>query len=46
MTSILTVVQYYIEKHFSRGVSRDTDRRNRWASRMIGFRFGSGAGRR
>ena len=44
MTSILTVIQFYIEKYFSRGTSRSVATRTRWASRMLGFRFGSGGG--
>ncbi|MCG3749655.1 MULTISPECIES: amino acid ABC transporter permease [Amycolatopsis] len=42
MTSVLTIVQLYIERYFARGTSRATAQRNKWGSRMLGFRFGSG----
>jgi polar amino acid transport system permease protein len=42
MTSILTLIQMQIEKHFSRGTSRGVANQARWRSRMLGFRFGSG----
>jgi len=35
MTSILTVIQYYIEKYFSRGVSREVTRRAGWRNRVF-----------
>ncbi|MCR6487123.1 amino acid ABC transporter permease [Amycolatopsis sp. OK19-0408] len=43
MTSVLTLVQMQIEKRFSRGTSRGEATKNKWAGRMLGFRFGSGA---
>ncbi|WP_410667004.1 amino acid ABC transporter permease [Amycolatopsis sp. cmx-4-68] len=43
MTSVLTLVQIQIEKRFSRGTSRGEATKTRWAGRMLGFRFGSGA---
>jgi polar amino acid transport system permease protein len=42
LTSILTLVQMQIERRFSRGSSRDAADRQKWASRMLGFRFGIG----
>ncbi|WP_406639703.1 amino acid ABC transporter permease [Amycolatopsis sp. WGS_07] len=42
MTSVLTVIQYYIEKHFSRSSSQATATQAKWGSRMLGFRFGRG----
>ncbi|MEV4600426.1 amino acid ABC transporter permease [Amycolatopsis sp. NPDC049253] len=44
MTSILTVAQYFIERHFARGSSRSIAEKNKWGSRMLGFRFGQGGG--
>lgn len=44
MTSVLTVIQYYIERHFARGGSRSTSGKTKWGSRMLGFRFGQGGG--
>ncbi|WP_410619528.1 amino acid ABC transporter permease [Amycolatopsis sp. cmx-8-4] len=43
MTSVLTLIQMQIEKRFSRGTSRGEANKNRWAGRMLGFRFGSGS---
>ncbi|MET9259084.1 amino acid ABC transporter permease [Amycolatopsis sp. NPDC004079] len=42
MTSVLTVVQYYIERYFARGTSRATAQKNKWGARMLGYRFGRG----
>ncbi|NEC56863.1 amino acid ABC transporter permease [Amycolatopsis rubida] len=42
MTSVLTVVQYYIERYFARGTSRATTQKNKWGARMLGYRFGRG----
>jgi polar amino acid transport system permease protein len=39
LTSILTVVQTWIEKRFSRGSASPTT--TTWTARMLGFRFGS-----
>ena len=44
MTSILTVVQYFIEKYFARGTARATVQKNKRGSRMPGSRFGRGGG--
>jgi len=41
MTSVLTLIQMQIEKRFARGTSRTVAERTRWASRMLGFRFGN-----
>ncbi|MBE1499834.1 polar amino acid transport system permease protein [Amycolatopsis lexingtonensis] len=43
MTSVLTLIQIQIEKRFARGTSRGEANKTRWAGRMLGFRFGSGA---
>ncbi|MBE8519959.1 amino acid ABC transporter permease [Amycolatopsis sp. H6(2020)] len=43
LTSVLTLVQMQIEKRFARGTARDVATKNRWAARMLGFRFGSGS---
>ncbi|GAA1968711.1 amino acid ABC transporter permease [Amycolatopsis minnesotensis] len=44
MTSILTLVQMQIEKKFAKGTSREVVTQHKWGSRMLGFRFGRGAG--
>jgi polar amino acid transport system permease protein len=45
-TSILTLIQMQIEKRFSRGSTYATADKQKWGSRMLGFRFGSaGSGR-
>ncbi|WP_020663838.1 amino acid ABC transporter permease [Amycolatopsis benzoatilytica] len=44
MTSVLTVVQYYIEKHFARGTSRTTAQKKKWGSLLLGTRSGHGGG--
>ena len=44
MTSVLTVVQYYIEKHFARGTSRSTTQKKKWGSLLLGTRSGHGGG--
>ncbi|WP_370945698.1 amino acid ABC transporter permease [Amycolatopsis sp. cg5] len=41
LTSILTLIQVQIEKHYSRGTSRMIDDKQRWSTRMLGFRLGS-----
>ncbi|SDX27287.1 polar amino acid transport system permease protein [Amycolatopsis xylanica] len=41
LTSILTVIQVQIERHYARGTSRMIDDKQRWATRMLGFRLGS-----
>jgi polar amino acid transport system permease protein len=43
MTSILTVIQMFIERHFARGTTRGGGDQQKWASRMLGFRFGNRA---
>lgn len=42
MTSVLTLIQMQIEKRFARGTADAVTTRQTWASRMLGFRFGSG----
>jgi polar amino acid transport system permease protein len=44
MTSILTLIQMQIERRFSRGSSQSVAVRQKWGSRMLGFRFGTGGG--
>ncbi|MFD9894936.1 amino acid ABC transporter permease [Amycolatopsis sp. NPDC059027] len=44
LTSVLTVGQYFLEKYFARGTSRDVAERTKWGSRMLGFRSGQGGG--
>ncbi|MFE0020076.1 amino acid ABC transporter permease [Amycolatopsis sp. NPDC059021] len=44
LTSVLTVGQYFLEKYFARGTSRDVAERTRWGARMLGFRSGQGGG--
>ncbi|GHF58700.1 polar amino acid transport system permease protein [Amycolatopsis bartoniae] len=41
MTSVLTLIQMQIEKYYARGTSRATATRQKWANRMLGFRFGN-----
>ncbi|MFD8491869.1 amino acid ABC transporter permease [Amycolatopsis sp. NPDC059657] len=41
LTSILTVIQVFIERHYAKGTSRMVDNKQRWATRMLGFRLGS-----
>ncbi|TNC27361.1 amino acid ABC transporter permease [Amycolatopsis alkalitolerans] len=41
LTSVLTLIQMQIEKHFARGTSRAEATRVTWANRMLGFRFGN-----
>ncbi|WP_037364387.1 amino acid ABC transporter permease [Amycolatopsis orientalis] len=42
MTSVLTIIQLYIERYFARGTSRATAQKNKWGARMLGYRFGRG----
>jgi polar amino acid transport system permease protein len=44
LTSILTLIQMQIERRFSRGSSQGVAVRQKWGSRMLGFRFGTGGG--
>ncbi|HWD04605.1 MAG TPA: amino acid ABC transporter permease [Amycolatopsis sp.] len=44
MTSVLTVIQYFIERYFARGTTRSVTEKAKWGSRMLGFRFGQGGG--
>jgi polar amino acid transport system permease protein len=44
LTSILTLIQMRIEKRFARGSTHAVPDKQRWGSRMLGFRFGSREG--
>jgi polar amino acid transport system permease protein len=43
LTSILTLIQRQIERRFSRGSARSVPAGDKWSSRMLGFRFSTGA---
>ncbi|MGW4394428.1 amino acid ABC transporter permease [Amycolatopsis nivea] len=42
MTTVLTIIQYYIEKHFARGSTQTAARPTKWGSRMLSIRAGRG----